>query len=171
MLPPTYLPLLLPFASLLPRALAHPSSPSPLQSRADPPSRALTDCTEGRDEHGLGGNHANWVFQQSFCIRDSAWQAPRYFRKYRIDCRGPGVPSMLQGPVPWHQEAYNIGECAPSQICVDGPYTPPNAALMQMPWYKRHGTAHCVELQHFVHLGQDALHVEGQAVAGGGVAA
>ena len=63
-----------------------------------------------------------------------------------------------------------MGECAATQICVDGPYTPPNAALMHMPWYKSYGTAYCVELQHLVDLGRDGLHVLGQHGAGGGVA-
>ncbi|MCJ1436122.1 hypothetical protein MMC27_005500 [Xylographa pallens] len=169
MQPPACISLLFHLASALPLTLAHPSHPAPLPpfppadlARRVEPDRPLTDCTEGRDAHGLGGNHADWVFQQSFCVRDTSWHVPRHFRKYRIDCRAPGVPSMLQGPASWLQTAYNVGECTPTQICVDGPYTPPNPAMMQMPWYKTHGTAYCIDQQRFVHLSQDALHVLGQ---------
>ncbi|MCJ1421773.1 hypothetical protein MMC32_008140 [Xylographa parallela] len=171
MRPPTYtsLLILLHLASFLPLTLAHPSHPAPLPSspptaltRRVEPDRPLTDCTEGRSAHDLGGNHAGWAFQQSFCVRDSSWSSPRHFRKYRIDCRAPGVPSMLQGPVSWLHTAYNIAECAPTQICVDGPYTPPDPGLVHLSWYKVHGTAYCVDQQRFVHLSQDGLQVLGQ---------
>ncbi|MCJ1472883.1 hypothetical protein MMC13_001532 [Lambiella insularis] len=148
-------------------AVPAPPAPAPaaLQRRTDN-VRPITDCSIGRDEHGLGGNHANWVFQQSWCEEHSSYLEARYYRKFRIVCRAPGVPSMLEGPVPWYQTAFAISECTPSQICVDGPYTPPNPAMMQMPWYKTHGTAYCVEHQHFVHLSLDAMHV--LAIAEGG---
>lgn len=78
---------------------------------------------------------------------------------------------MLQGPVPWHRAVYTVNECSSGQICVDGPYTPPNPLMVaQYEWYKRHGTAHCVELQHFVHLGKDAAHVKWQEGQIGGAA-
>ena len=78
---------------------------------------------------------------------------------------------MLQGPVPWHQEAYAISSCDATQICVDGPYTPPDPAMMaQHAWYKRHGTAHCVDQQRFVHLSEDGLPGVGAAGGGAGVA-
>ncbi|MCJ1291252.1 hypothetical protein MMC34_002795 [Xylographa carneopallida] len=168
MRPLTSLRILIYLGPALPPTLAHPSSSSPLHPRVDDPYRALTDCTEGRSRDGIGGNHADWVFQQSFCIRDSDYDNPRHYRKYRIDCRAPNAQSMLEGPVAWYQTAYNIGECTPAQVCVDAPYTPPNPAMMQVPWYKQHGTAYCIEHQHFVHLGQDALHVVGQQGGGAG---
>ncbi|MCJ1319886.1 hypothetical protein MMC15_005222 [Xylographa vitiligo] len=124
--------------------------------RAEPLHRPLTDCTEGRNAHGLGGIHADWTFQQSFCRRDHPPSSPQHYRQYRIDCRAPGAASMLQGPAPWFQRASATGECSAAQICVDGPYAPPDAEMARLPWYKRHGTAYCVEERRFVDLGGGA---------------
>ncbi|MCJ1436053.1 hypothetical protein MMC27_005431 [Xylographa pallens] len=179
MRPPAYLALLFHLAPFVSLTLAHPSSPPPplpasspatLHRRVDATSHAVTDCRDGYTEFILVGHNTPWVFQQSHCVRDVSSQGPRHFRMYCTDCRAPGVPSMLQGPVHWHQEVRTMGQCAPTQICVDGPYTPPNAALMHMPWYKSYGTAYCVELQHLVDLGRDGLRVLGQHGADDGVA-
>ncbi|MCJ1409626.1 hypothetical protein MMC19_003707 [Ptychographa xylographoides] len=132
-------------------------------------TRALTSCQEGHDGQGLGGDRAGWVFQQSWCSSDNPYGRPSYHREFRILCRAPGSPSMLQGPVPWHREAYGIGECDPSQICVDGPYTPPNPLLAaNTHWYKTHGTAYCVDQQQFNHMSRDGLRVLAAAEGGGG---
>ncbi|MCJ1319885.1 hypothetical protein MMC15_005221 [Xylographa vitiligo] len=157
--------------TLDPPSPSPPSPPSTLHRRVSEASHPQTDCLDGNTEYNLHGNHHPWVFQQSHCLRDNAWTSgSRQYRRFRTDCRAPGMPSMLQGPVSWNQEVHTVGYCAPTQICVDGPYTPPNAAMLHFAWYKRYGTAYCVEQQHLVGLAQDGLRVLGPQEAAGGAA-
>ncbi|MCJ1282373.1 hypothetical protein MMC26_001696 [Xylographa opegraphella] len=173
---PTFLSVIFHLISAFPFTLAHSSnapfppavSPTALHRRVLETSHALTDCRLSYNEHSPAGAHDSWTFQQSHCVRNSIVKAPYHFRRYRIDCRAPGTPSMLEGLVAADQEEYVIGYCTPTQICVDGPYTPPNPALLFLRWYKKYGTAYCVEQQHLVDMGRDGLHVLGQREGGAG---
>ncbi|MCJ1286552.1 hypothetical protein MMC26_005898 [Xylographa opegraphella] len=127
-----------------------PSSPPPAPPSLSPratTSTPISTCTAG---------YIGWTFQQSFCQR----AYPRSVRAWRMQCHRPGARSMLEGPVPWWQMGSVTGECLPSQLCVDGPYTPPNEAMMRQHWwYKQYGTAYCVEIEYLVGLGTAGLEV------------
>ncbi|MCJ1420368.1 hypothetical protein MMC32_006725 [Xylographa parallela] len=102
------------------------------------------------------GHYAGWNFQQSTC-QDFR---PGGVRAWRIYCRAPGTVSMLEGPVPWWKFGTINGDCLPSQLCVDGPYTPPDPVMLQEHlWYKRYGTAYCVEIEYLIGLGRAGLDV------------
>ncbi|MCJ1318285.1 hypothetical protein MMC15_003613 [Xylographa vitiligo] len=121
-------------------------APSDLQKRV-PNSTPIDTC---------GDHHLGWSFQQSAC-QDFG---PHGVRAWRMICYAPNALSMLQGPIHWSQLASIDGECLPTQLCVDGPYTPPKPWMMQLhDWYKHFGTAHCVEIGYLVGLGQAGLEV------------
>ncbi|MCJ1293515.1 hypothetical protein MMC34_005070 [Xylographa carneopallida] len=158
-----------------PPAAAPPPLPSPSPPPPPPPpphlharvpnSHPIDTCT---------GNHAAWSFQQSVCQTF----LPNGLRTWRMYCHAPGAASMLEGPVPWWQFATIDGACLPSQLCVDGPYQPPDMGMyLQHWWYKQHGTAHCVEMEYLVGLGRAGLEVmlhqarreRGEGVKGTGI--
>ncbi|MCJ1381081.1 hypothetical protein MMC17_004190 [Xylographa soralifera] len=120
--------------------------PNDLQKRI--PNSTPVDICEG--------DFYLWNFEQSVC-QDFR---PGGVRAWRMHCRAPGTVSALEGPAAWWQTVTTDGTCLPSQLCVDGPYTPPDPVMMlHYLWYKRHGTAHCVEIQYLIGLGKAGLNV------------
>ncbi|MCJ1434047.1 hypothetical protein MMC27_003413 [Xylographa pallens] len=120
--------------------------PNDLQKRV-PNSTPLDTCWD---------HYAGWNFQQSKCQEFRLGDV----RAWRIYCHAPGTLSVLEGPVHWSNLGIMVGSCLPSQLCVDGPYTPPDPVMMQQhQWYKQYGTAYCVEVEYLVGLGQAGLDV------------